>query len=149
MVGGERQAPYRVAQLEKIQSPACEIPSFRAPTKMQVCPMPRPKILKIDGSMTPKPALQIVRPPQEDEDFFTAEMVAAKLHQTAQWVESKCRRRSTYPIPFHNIGNHRLFLMSEVREWVLNSPKVVHSRHRRRTKEEIAAAQRAKQKKAA
>jgi len=91
----------------------------------------------------PRPASKILTPPTED--FFTAEMVAEKLHQTVQWVESKCRRRSSYPIPFHNIGNHRLFLMSEVRAWVMNAPQVIHSRHRRRTKQEIAAVQRAKQ----
>lgn len=91
---------------------------------------------------TPKPALQIVPPPQED--FLTAEMVAGKLHQTTAWVESKCRRRSTYPLPFHNVGNHRLFLWSEVYSWVLNAPKVIHSRHRRRTKAEIVAAVKAR-----
>ena len=80
------------------------------------------------------------------EDFVTTETVAEKLHQTVQWAESKCRRRSTYQIPFHNIGNHRLFLMSEVRAWVMNAPKVIHSRHRRRTKGEVAAVQKAKEK---
>ena len=82
------------------------------------------------------------------EEFLTAEMVAAKLHQTIAWVSEKCRRRSPNPIPYHNVGRHRLFLYSEVFAWVLNAPKVIHSRHRRRTKEEIAALQNAKQKKA-
>ena len=97
--------------------------------------------------MNPKPTLQLV--PSALEDFITAETVAGKLHQTTEWVESKCRRRSPNPIPFHNVGNHRVFLWSEVHAWVMNSPKVIHSRHRRRTKEEVAVAQKAKQKKAA
>ena len=74
------------------------------------------------------------------EDFMTIEMIAGKLHQTIEWVESKCRRRSPNPIPFHNVGNHRLFLLSEVHAWVMNSPKVIHSRHRRRTKTEVVTA---------
>jgi hypothetical protein len=74
------------------------------------------------------------------EDFMTIEMVAGKLHQSIEWVESKCRRRSPNPIPFHNVGNHRLFLLSEVHAWVMNSPKVIHSRHRRRTKTEVVTA---------
>jgi hypothetical protein len=89
-----------------------------------------------------KPTLQLVPPPQQD--FLTAAMVAGKLHQTVEWVESKCRRRSPNPIPFHNVGNHRLFLWSQVYAWVLASPKVIHSRHRRRTKAEIAAAVKAR-----
>ena len=28
------------------------------------------------------------------EDFMTIEMIAGKLHQTTEWVESKCGRRS-------------------------------------------------------
>jgi hypothetical protein len=87
--------------------------------------------------------------PSPLEDFITAEIVAAKMHQTTEWVESKCRRRSPNPIPFHNVGNHRLFLWSEVYTWVMDSPKVIHPRHRRRTKDEIAAAKKAKQKMAA
>jgi hypothetical protein len=81
------------------------------------------------------------------EEFMTTEMVAGKLHQTTAWVESKCRRRSPNPIPYRNIGNHRLFLWSEVYSWVMNSPKVIHSSHRRRTKAEVAAVQQAKQRK--
>jgi hypothetical protein len=81
------------------------------------------------------------------EDFLTDEMIAGKLHQTVDWVNSMCRRRSPNPIPFHNVGNRRLFLLSEVHAWVMNSPKVIHSRHRRRTKDEIASVQKTKQQK--
>jgi hypothetical protein len=50
-------------------------------------------------------------------------------------------------MPFHNMGNRRFFLYSEVHAWIMNSPKVIHSRHRRRTKAEVAAVQDAKKKK--
>lgn len=66
---------------------------------------------------------------QPEPDVFTVEQIAVKLHQTVEWVESKCRRRCPYPIPFHNIGNHRLFVWSEVFAWVVNAPQVVHSSH--------------------
>jgi hypothetical protein len=82
----------------------------------------------------------------EEEDFLTDEIIAEKLHQTVEWVNSMCRRRCSNPIPFHNVGNRRLFLWSEVYAWVVSSPKVVHSRHRRRTKTEVAAAISAKKK---
>jgi hypothetical protein len=52
-------------------------------------------------------------------------------------------------ISFHNVGNHRLFLLSEVHESVMKSPKIIHPRHRRRTKDEIAAVKVKQQKKAA
>jgi hypothetical protein len=83
------------------------------------------------------------------EDFLTGEMIAAKLHQTPEWVESKCRRRCPNPIPFHNVGNRRLFLWSEVHAWVLSSPRGSHFRHRRRTKEEVQRAVQNRLKKAA
>jgi hypothetical protein len=76
-------------------------------------------------------------------------LTAGKLHQTIECLESKCLRRSPNPIPFHNVGNHRLFLLSEVHAWMMNSPKVIHSRHRRRTKDEIAAVKVKQQKKKA
>ncbi len=86
---------------------------------------------------------------QADQSFLTIEHVAEKLHQTTEWVESKCRRRCSNPIPFHNVGNHRLFVWSEVFNWVTSSPKIIHSSHRRRTKEEIDAVRKAKARKAA
>jgi hypothetical protein len=92
---------------------------------------------QVGGSMIPKP--QHV-PLSSSEDFLTGELIAEKLHHTAEWVESKCRRRSPNPIPFHNVGKHRLFLWSEIHAWVMNSPKVIHSPHHRRTKTEVAAA---------
>jgi hypothetical protein len=60
----------------------------------------------------------------------------------------KVRGGSPNPISFHNVGNHRLFLLSEVHEWVMKSPKIIHSRHRRRTKDEIAAVKVKQEKKA-
>jgi len=78
--------------------------------------------------------------PSVDFEFLPIEAVASKLHQTVEWVQSKCRRRCPNPIPFHNVGNHRLFLWSEVFAWVIAAPKVIHSRHRRRTKEQIQKA---------
>jgi hypothetical protein len=85
---------------------------------------------------------------QADQSFLTIEHVAEELHQTTEGVESKCRRRCSNPIPFHNVGNHRLFVWSEVFNWVTSSPKIIHSRHRRRTKEEIDAVGKAKARKA-
>ncbi len=58
-----------------------------------------------------------------------------------------CRPRASNPMPFHNAGSRRFFLYSEVRAWIMNSPKVVHSPHRPRTKDEIVTAQDAKTKK--
>jgi hypothetical protein len=84
---------------------------------------------------------------RHEEDFMTGEMIAGKLNETVEWVNSMCRRRTSNPIPFHNVGNRRFFLWSEVHAWVMNSPKMIHSRHRRRTKDEVAAVQDAKQKK--
>jgi hypothetical protein len=62
---------------------------------------------------------------RHEEDFMTVQMIAGKLQRTAEWVESKCRRRSPNPIPFHDVGNHRLFLLSEVHAWVMGSPHAV------------------------
>jgi hypothetical protein len=62
---------------------------------------------------------------RHEEDFMTVQMIAGKLQRTAEWVESKCRRSSN-PIPFHDVGNHRLFLLSEVHAWVMKgSPHAV------------------------
>jgi hypothetical protein len=83
---------------------------------------------------------------RHEEDFMTGEMIAGKLNETVEWVNSMCRRRSSNPTPFHNAGSRRFFLYSEVHAWIMNSPKVVHSQHRRRTKAEVAAAQNAKKK---
>jgi hypothetical protein len=102
-----------------------------------------------ESKVFPHPAPALRSSDDREEDFMTIEMIAGKLHETIEWVESQCRRRSPKPIPFHNVGNHRLFLWSEVHAWVMNSPKVIHSRHRRRTKDEIAAVQKVKQNKAA
>ena len=82
------------------------------------------------------------------QSFLTIEHVAEELHPPTEWVESKCRRRCSNPIPFHNVGNHRLFVWSEVFNWVTSSPEIIHSRHRRRTKEDIDAARKAKARKA-
>jgi hypothetical protein len=81
---------------------------------------------------------------QAVQSFLTIEHVAEELLHTTEWVESKCRRRCCDPIPFHNVGNHRLFVWSEVFNWVTSSPKFIHSRHRRRTKKEIDAVRKAK-----
>jgi len=48
---------------------------------------------------------------------------------------------------YSNVGNHRLFVWSEVFNWVTSSPKIIHSRHRRRSKEEIDAVRKAKARK--
>ena len=56
---------------------------------------------------------------------------------TVTTINAHCGRRTS----------PRLILWSEVRAWVMNSPKVFPSRHRRRTKDEIAAVK-VKQKKA-
>ena len=99
-----------------------------------------------ESKVFPHPAPALRSSDDREEDFMTIEMIAGKLHQTTEWVESKCGRRSPNPIPLHNACNHRLFLWSEVHAWVMNSPKVIRSRHRRRTKTEIAAIQEAKRK---
>jgi|HubBroStandDraft_6_1064221.scaffolds.fasta_scaffold368127_2 hypothetical protein len=83
---------------------------------------------------------------RHEEDFMTIQMIAGKVQQTVEWVNSMCRRRCSNPIPFHNVGKRRLFLWSEVYAWVMSSPKVIHSRHRRHTKKEVAAAISAKKK---
>jgi len=84
---------------------------------------------------------------RHEEDFMTGEMIAGKLNQTTNWVDSVCRRRSANPMPFHHVGSRRFFLWSEVHAWIMNSPKMVHSQHRPRTKAEVAAVQNAKSKK--
>jgi hypothetical protein len=98
-------------------------------------------------SVFPHPPASHSGSERHEEDFMTGEMIAGKLNETTEWVNSRCRRRSSNPMPFHNAGSRRFFLYSEVHAWIMNSPKVVHSRHRRRTKTEVAAAQNVKKKK--
>jgi excisionase family DNA binding protein len=60
---------------------------------------------------------------RHEEDFMTSEMIAGKLQQTVEWVNSVCRRNPN-PMPFHNVGSRRFFLWSEVHAWVMGSPPV-------------------------
>jgi hypothetical protein len=84
---------------------------------------------------------------RHEEDFMTGEMIAGRLNQTVDWVNSVCRPRCPNPIPFHNVGSRRFFLWSEVHAWVVKASRTVHSPHRPRTKAEVAAVQDAKTKK--
>jgi hypothetical protein len=102
--------------------------------------------MRTNGSVSPHPPVHLGSE-RHEEDFMTGQMIAGKLNETVEWVNSMCRRRSSNPMPFHNAGSRRFFLYSEVHAWIMNSPKVVHSQHRRRTKTEIAVAISTKKKK--
>jgi hypothetical protein len=68
------------------------------------------------------------------ENLITIEELAKRLHQTESWVREKCRRRSPNPIPVYNLGRHLLFDWIQVSEWIRNSPRPIHSAHKRRWK---------------
>jgi hypothetical protein len=83
-------------------------------------------------------------------DLLPIEEVARRLHTDVAWVREKCRRRCPNPIPVYNLGRHLLFDWQQVSAWIVNSPRPVHAAHRRRTKEQIEAAEKkATRKKAA
>jgi hypothetical protein len=69
--------------------------------------------------------------PPEDE-FISIEEVARRLHADVNWVREKIRRRCPNPLPAFNVGRHLLFDWSQVAQWVRNSPRPAHARHRRR-----------------
>jgi excisionase family DNA binding protein len=83
-----------VAQLEKIQSPACEIPSFRAPKNTGV-PMPvlRRKLLSPPTS---------IAPPSSDQRVRNVK-AAAKYLCTSVWQIRKYIREGA--LPSFRIGN--------------------------------------------
>ena len=147
VTGAQRRIPRAPRTLLKRQKSTPKVSRGRTHRiQIRLVSMPTKKNLEASKTSGSSPTLV---PSANELEFITQEQVAAKLHQTVDWVESKCRRRCPNPIPFHNVGNHRLFVWREVFEWVVNSPKVIHSRHRRRTKEEIAAVQKAKAEKRA
>jgi hypothetical protein len=78
------------------------------------------------------------------ENLIPIEELARRLHQDMGWVREKCRRRCPNPIPVFNLGRHLLFDWTQVCEWIRNSPRPIHSAHKRRTKEQIESAKKKK-----
>src|SRR6266481_3531321 len=72
-------------------------------------------------------------------DLLPIEELARRLHSDVAWVREKTRRRCQNPIPVYNLGRHLLFDWTQVSEWIRNSPRPVHARHKRRMKQQIEA----------
>ncbi len=93
--------------------------------------------------------------PFNPEDLLPIEEIARRLCKSmtledgVAWVREKCRRRCPNPIPVYNLGRNLLFDWTQVSEWIRNSPRPIHAAHRRRTKEQIEAAEKQAKKKAA
>ncbi len=89
------------------------------------------------------------------EDLLPIEEIARRLCKSmtlkegVAWVREKCRRRCPNPIPVYNLGRNLLFDWIQVSEWIRSSPRPIHAAHRRRTKEQIEAAEKQARKKAA
>ncbi len=90
------------------------------------------------------PALpQQIAAPIPPEDLITIEVMARRLRsdvpeaEGVAWVREKCRRRCPNPIPVWNLGRHLLFDWVQVSEWIRNSPRPIHARHRRRKKTDV------------
>ncbi len=103
-------------------------------------------MIKVQKSLAAVPP---VVAPFDPSDLIPIEELARRLHETDAWVREKCRRRCPNPIPVHNLGRHLLFSWTAVCEWIRNSPRPIHAAHRRRTKEQIQAAEKQVRKKAA
>ncbi len=73
------------------------------------------------------------------EDLLSIEELARRLHTDVAWVREKTRRRCSNAIPVYNLGRHLLFDWSQVSEWIRNTPRPVHARHRRKKSEKKAA----------
>jgi hypothetical protein len=76
-------------------------------------------------------SLQLVN---SDDEFVPIEVIARRLHNDVGWVREKIRRRCANPMPVHNVGRHLLFVWSEVTQWVRNSPRPIHAKHRKKKK---------------
>jgi len=93
--------------------------------------------------------------PFNPEDLLPIEEIARRLcksmtlEEGVAWVREKVRRRCPNPIPVYNLGRNLLFSWPEVSEWIRNTPRPIHSAHRRRTKEHIEATEKKLAKKVA
>jgi excisionase family DNA binding protein len=88
--------------------------------------MSRRKPTKIDAARSPTPCTCT-------DQFVSIEEVARRLHADVSWVREKIRRRCRNAIPVYNLGRHLLFDWQQVSEWVRNSPRPIHTAHRRRS----------------
>jgi hypothetical protein len=64
------------------------------------------------------------------ENLIPIEELAKRLHQTESWVREKCRRLCSNPIPVYNLGRHLLFDGVQISEWIRNTTRPIHVRHR-------------------
>ncbi len=85
------------------------------------------------------PAVVVPGTPIPLENLIPIEELAKRLHQTVSWVREKCRRRCSNPIPVYNLGRHLLFDWAQVSEWIRNTPRPIHARHRRRRKKTVTS----------